>query len=200
MIVSVVAGGWSVKGDQWNLKHLPGHIIAVNDSALYLPKVNTIVSMDRLWTENRWDWLCGKKLPSWIRNAALKRMSTWDLPWLRVFVCDHKSTEFSNESYVLNGTSSGMCGFNLAYKMVPEMIYLFGFDHCNGPNGEKHWFPPYPWVGEEGGTKPAKLKDWANQYRGIAKQCRDAGIRVMNCSSRSLIPEFKKCLPSEVLQ
>jgi hypothetical protein len=199
MIVSVVAGGWSVRGDQWNLKRLPGHIIGVNDAALHLPKVDTVVSMDRLWTENRWDWLEGKQLPSWIRDAALKRVPTRGLSWLRVFVCDHKSTELSNESYVLNGTSSGMCGFNLAYKMVPEVIYMFGFDMRPGPNGEQHWYPPYPWKSGHS-TKPPTLKRWAEEFHTAARQCREAGIRVFNCSSRSLITDFKRCLPSEVMQ
>lgn len=198
-IISVVAGGWSVKGDQWNLKKLPGHIVAVNDAALYLPRVDTVVSMDRLWTENRWDWLCEKKIPSWIRNAALKNCSVLDKPWLHIFVCDHESTEFSSESYTLHGTSSGMCAFNAAYKMMPETILLFGFDMRPGPNNEQHWYPDYPWKSGHS-TKPPTFKQWSKQFRTAAKQCRDAGIKVRNCSSRSLIEDFTKCLPQELVQ
>jgi len=55
--VSVVAGGPSF--GQW-LDHnrLPGTVVAINDAALRLMcRVHYAVSMDRLWTENRWEAL-----------------------------------------------------------------------------------------------------------------------------------------------
>jgi hypothetical protein len=48
----VVAGGWSVS--QVDLSRIPGTIIAINDSAIHLPRFDIVVSMDRLWTEHRW--------------------------------------------------------------------------------------------------------------------------------------------------
>jgi hypothetical protein len=198
-IVSVVAGGWSVRGDLWDLGELPGVVIAVNDSALHLPVVHVVVSMDRLWTENRWDWLCRHKLKSFIRTAALKTLPAKDLPWLHPFECDYTSFEFSSRPFVLNGTNSGECALNLAYQMLPKSILLFGFDHCDGPNGEKHWFPAYPWAG--GGTKPVKFQDWAKHYRSISRQFKAAGIEVLNMSSRSLIKDFRVgCHMDPVLQ
>lgn len=199
MIVSVVAGGYSVRGDGWILEALPGYIIGVNDSALHLPRVDAVVSMDRLWTENRWDWLCEKRYPSWIRGAALKRILPVNYPWLNVFDCDYKSVELSSNPKILNGTNSGMCGFNLAYTMMPRVIALFGMDFCLGPNGEQHWTPPYPWKSGQS-TKPPKLQQWSKQFKVIARQCRDAGIKVFNCSSRSLIEDFEKKTPAEILQ
>lgn len=187
-----------MRGDCWCLKHLPGLIIGINDSALYLPRCDVAVSMDRLWTENRWDWLCGRKIESYIRVAALKSVPfTKDTSWLHPFECDYKSSEFSTKPGILNGTNSGLVGFNLAYTMMPEVIFLFGFDLRSGPNGEKYWHPDHPWGG---GTKPKKLVEWSKEFHTAAKQCRTSGIRVINCSSRSLIADFEKRKPTEVLQ
>jgi len=199
MVVSIVAGGWSVFGDCWVLRSIPGYIIGVNDAAIHLPKVDCVVSMDRLWTENRWDWLCEKKYPAWLRVNALKNVLSRDMSWIHAFVCDHTRTEFSLDQQILNGTNSGMCAFNHAYKMMPEAILLFGFDMRPGPNNEQHWYPDHPWKSGQS-TKTPTLKKWANEFHIAAGQCKRAGIQVVNCSSRSLITDFDRKSPAEVMQ
>jgi hypothetical protein len=196
-VVSVVAGGFSVKGDHWNLDFLPGYVIAVNDSALYLPRVDCIVSMDRLWTEHRWEWLCSRRCETHIRVSALKNVFSKE-NWLHVFECDYQRYEFSTEPRVLNGTNSGECALNQAYKIMPQKVLLFGFDYCPGPNGEQHWFPDYPWKSGKS-TKIAKLKEWSGHYRAISRQFKDAGVEVINMSSRSLIKDFDMCDRSEMV-
>ena len=182
--VSVVAGGWSVL--QVDLKRIPGCIIGVNDSGLYLPRCDIIVSMDRLWAENRYNNLHCMHTETWLRRSAVKNIYTkW--PWLHVFDCDHESTEFSDDHGVLNGTNSGLCAFNKAYQLRPQVIYLFGFDMRPGPHGESYWYARYPW---SKGISTGKLTRWAQQFSSAAKKCRAAGIDVINASSRSLIKEF----------
>jgi hypothetical protein len=148
--ISVVAGGWSVS--QIELARIPGTIIAINDSAIHLPRFDIVVSMDRLWTEYRWAELRRLQRPAHIRRAAMKSMPGEKWPWLRLFDCDHTSPVFTDQVGVLNGTNSGLCGFNLAYQMRPRKILLFGFDMKRGPNGEAHWFPDYPWAKPGGAT------------------------------------------------
>ena len=190
MMVSVVSGGWSVKGDAWDLSEIPGFIIAVNDAALYLPRVNAVVSMDRLWTENRWEWMCEARYESHIRVAALKNVLGRDLSWLHPFQCDYTRFEFSTEQHVLNGTNSGLCAFNAAFKLMPDQLFLYGFDMRLGPNGEQHWYPDYSWKSGHS-TKPGKLKEWASEFHVAARQCKEAGIKVWNMSTRSLITDFE---------
>jgi hypothetical protein len=132
-IVSIVAGGWSVGAV--DLARIPGTIIGINDAALHLPRCDIAVSMDRLWTEYRYEALRAMMKPAHIRRSALqKRPDKW--PWLNSFECDHTTAGLSDQRGVLNGTNSGHCGFNLAYQMRPKQILLFGFDMKRGPNGE----------------------------------------------------------------
>lgn len=173
-IISIVGGGWSVS--QINRELIPGTIIAINDSAIHLPRFDFVVSMDRLWTENRYGELRRMMKPAHIRRSALQNLPhKW--PWLSSFECDHTSHRFSNQPGVLNGTNSGLCGFNLAYQMRPEKLLLFGFDMKLGRNGEAHWYPNYPWSAT-GATKNGKYAEWSKQFESAAELCDIAGIQV----------------------
>lgn len=189
-VISVLAGGWSAS--QVSLRHLPGTIIAVNDSALYAPRWDIAISMDRLWTEHRWEWIGRQSKPIYIRRCALKNCCDEEEPHVIPFECDYKSTQLIDNEGKLNGTHSGFCALNLAYKMRPKEIYLFGFDMQRGPKGEAHWFPQYPWVNGHA-TSTGKLASWATQFDGAAKQLRQAGIRAYICNGAgSAIRSFRR--------
>lgn len=194
--VSVIGGGWSVKSV--DLDSIPGTIIAVNDSAFHAPYCDLIVSMDRLWTEYRWNDLRKRGAVSYLRRSAVQNLDT-KFPWCHIFDCDHTKVEFSDYDRVLNGTSSGMCALNLAYILRPKTVYLFGFDMCRGPNGQAYWYPPYPWT-RTGGTSNGKYADWAKQFARPAKLFENAGIEVLNVSPGSAITAFPKIAPQELLR
>lgn len=177
--------------------NLPGHVIGVNDSAI-LAKCHTAVSMDRLWTEYRWPDLGGIARRAFIRDAALKGIQ--DRPdWLRVFECDYKSTIFSDEPKRLNGTNSGGCALNLAWRLRPRRVFLFGFDMNRSPNGAAYWYKPYPWA-PQGATKSGKYDEWMRQMASIAEQFKAANIEVVNVSATSSIEVFRKITPKEFLK
>jgi hypothetical protein len=174
-IVSIVAGGWSVGAV--DLARIPGTIIGINDAALHLPRCDIAVSMDRLWTEYRYEALRAMMKPAHIRRSALqKRPDKW--PWLNSFECDHTTAGLSDQRGVLNGPNSGHCGINLGYQMRPKQILLFGFDMKRGPNGEPYWYPPYPWSAR-GATSPGKYADWSKHLASAIRQCAAAGIEVL---------------------
>lgn len=196
--VSIIGGGWSVaKAD---LSSAPGLVIGVNDSAIHA-RCNIAVSMDRLWSEHRWQQLrVGLRIGSlrqvWLRRAAAKNIdqNERDL-WL--FECSHKSTEFSEHQGTLNGTNSGMCAFNLAYQLRPERIWLYGFDMNRGPKGRAYWYEPYPWSAK-GATTSGKYKEWSKQFDDAAAKCKAAGIKVFNVSPTSAITSFEKIAPKDL--
>lgn len=196
-VVSVVAGGWSFVGEGWDKCILPGQVIAVNDAAIHLPHPDIIVSMDRLWTENRWDQICARRLPTYLRRAAVQNKDWERLPFIQVFECDHETNPvlMSPGPSTLNGTNSGICGINKAYTMRPQEIWLFGFDMQLGPSNQAHWYPPYAWSTSTG---PKRLQEWSTQFGVIARQCRAAGIKVVNASSRSLIRDFERATPRDL--
>jgi hypothetical protein len=185
--VTVLAGGWSAS--QLDLHKLPGFVIAVNDAAIYAPRVDALVSMDRIWTENRFDKICRFARPVWLRRSTLKNIHSDGLDDIHLFECDHTSTTLSDEPNTLNGTHSGFCALNLAYQMRPAELYLVGFDMKRGPNNEAHWFPQYPWV-EGHATGEKRLAEWGAQFDTAAHQLRAAGIATFLCGTTSAVHSF----------
>lgn len=153
--------------------------------------------MDRLWTEKRWDHLCSRRIPTYLRRAAVQNLNAASLRWVKIFECDHETNPvlMSEDPEVLNGTNSGICGINLAFTMMPKEIWLFGFDMQLGPRSERHWYPDYSW---SKGTGPKRLQEWSTQFGVISRQCKSAGIKVINASSRSLIKDFERSTPTDL--
>lgn len=220
--VSVVAGGWSFT--QVDQSRIPGRIIAINDAAVHLKRrPDEIVTMDRLWTEHRWAWLVGQRIHTHARRSALQNVGlhsgdvhakifdlidTVDWPaWLNMFDCDNETVEFEPDRYpesvhgfsrypsFLNGTNSGTCGLNRAWQMRPKDLYLFGFDMKVGPNGEKHWWPDYPYAYTTSGKR---FKAWVGEFDRITKQFKDIGTKVWNVSEYSALNHFPKLRPNEL--
>jgi hypothetical protein len=194
--VSVVAGGWSVS--EVNLNAIPGRIIAINDSCIYLPHWDETVTMDRLWAEYRWDYLHSQHQSTYFRRTCMKHIPRANWPWLHIYDNDNKSVIFSHEVNRLNGSNSAVCGLNRAYQCWPQRLLLFGFDMQVGPNGESHWYPGYPWTPRGGSTKPGRFKTWASEFDAIAVQFEEMGTQVINVSSRSLIKAFQTAHPREL--
>lgn len=174
--IAVIAGGWSAS--RLDLRKVPGSVIAVNDSALYAPRVDIIVSMDRLWVENRFEQVSRFGKPTYVRRGNLRNVTAPIGEHVLEFDCDHTSTEMSDAYLTLNGTNSGMCALNLAYQRRPDRLLLIGFDGGLGPRGEKHWFPDYPWK-SGGGSKPRTLERWDAQLAGLMSRCIAAGIETI---------------------
>lgn len=192
--ISVLAGGWSAK--ILDLSRLPGLVIAINDSAIKSPKVDIIVTMDRLWLESRWKDLCVLQKPAWARPAALTHI--FERPsWLTVFECNYKTVVFSDESKHLNGTNSAFCALNLAYQMRPKRIVLFGFDMSRSQQGEDHWHAAYPWKSK--GTSDGKYAMWAKQFQEVSNSFLIAKIEVLNASMDSKIMAFPRVQAATVL-
>lgn len=174
--VTVVGGGWSVK--LIDLERLPGKIIAVNDSAIHLPRCDYIVTMDRLWHENRWKQLVAMRKPTWIRVNAVKSAPVHEhKDWITLFKNDNGLTnKMSWDPDTLNGSNSGACGVNLAYHLMPEHAFIVGLDMSRGPAGP-YWYPPYPWA-PAGATKPGTYRSWGQLLEKYVLQFRERGIHV----------------------
>lgn len=192
--VTILGGGWSVSAV--DLGALCGFVIGVNDAAVYYGHPDAVVSMDRLWTEHRWEWLRARQGATWLRRSAVQNCPhRWTE--LQVFECDNESTEFSDDHGTLNGTNSGMCALNLAWLIQPRRVFLLGFDMNRSPAGRAYWHPPYPWTRPEGATTEGKYKAWAKQYDRAAQRFAAAGIKVFNVSPKSALQSFKKIQPSD---
>lgn len=176
--MSIIAGGWSARNV--DLAALPGTIICVNDAAMHAPRCDIIVSMDRLWLENRWAALEHLELPAFVRLTAMHNMlENLYRPWVHPFECRHERSEFGSHLCSLNGPNSGHCALNLAFVMKPKRITLVGFDMGRGPNGENYWFPPYSWASAGGGTSNKRYAEWRAMWQRGLDQCLAAGIELV---------------------
>lgn len=206
--ITVVGGGWSVLNIA--LDRLCGRVIAVNDSAVLLPRWDYAVSMDRLWAEHRIDQLVIRSTETtppreiWLRRSALQNLTTYvaSWPWVRSFECDHMSSVFSVIVGRLNGTNSGFCALNLAWQLRPRRVFLLGFDMTRHPHSNRaYWYPPYPWVtAPSGATTGGKYSKWSKEFRGAAASFRRIGCDVFNVSPTSAIDAFPKITPAQYLK
>lgn len=199
MIVSVIAGGWSFR--EVAHSRVPGWVIAVNDAMLWLQRpVNSIVTMDRLWIENRWESCEHRGIETYARENTLKNIR--ERPeWLHPYKCDRQTTLFGGlDPLTLNGRNSGACAINLAHIMHPTELYLFGFDMCRSPEGKAHWYKPYEWgnKGDAGQTGTGAYREWARDFAAYASQFEDIGTKVYNVSPDSAITAFKKVSAEEI--
>lgn len=195
-VVSVLASGWSAR--VIDLSRLPGLVVAVNSAGIFAPRVDEIVSMDRLWTEHYWPDLNRMGKPTWLRQACLTNI-TERPAWLHLYFCDWQSNVMAGAQQFMNGTNSGMVALNRAFKLQPKRVVLFGFDMGRCPKTKAaYWHEPHPWR-PNGATSNGKYAEWARQFDEAAKQFAKAGIEVLNASPKSRIPAFKKVDPQKVL-
>lgn len=194
-VVSIIGGGWSLRelGDPGRAR-IPGFKIGVNDSML-LANCDTGVSMDRLWLENRIERANERVQSLWARRSALVNVKK-HYAFVRRFECDHETALLADKPGWLNGPNSGHCALNLAYKMRPKSIVLWGFDFNRSPTGEVYWYDPYPWSKPNpGGMHPV----WATMMAAPLRQCREVGVEVLNASPSSAIGGTKKVDPWTLL-
>lgn len=212
--VVVVAGGWSVSQfdkEALNKRLTRTQSIGVNDSALLLACRNAL-SMDRLWTEGRWATTKAlfKLDRIWIRKGVVKNMTLPD----EVHQFEHTgdTVSMATELGKLNGSNSGTCAVNLAYQWCRNSVglegaarasnrkvFLLGFDMQDGPNGEKHWYPNYPWR-PNGATKPGNFQQWAREFWSINECFKQIGVPLINVNFRSAIKDLCQITPEEFLE
>lgn len=179
--IIILAGGASIGA--YDLKGLEkrGTVIGVNDSFLNFPECFAGVTMDRVWMEARADRVISSGKPFFVRNAAVKFIQDKaQAENIRLFECE-ETNEMSFDPEQLNGTSSGMCAFNLALQLKPDVIYLFGFDMNGGRWYEydfKNWDP-----------KGNKFTKWIRQFEEIAEKIK---VPVLNVNHMSAL----KCFPT----
>jgi hypothetical protein len=210
--ITVVAGGWSVANVA--VDQLAGRVIAVNDSALYLPRWDYALSMDRLWAEHRLERVLELSDPAkvlrndpgrvWMRENAVQNLEHLKHA-VTMFRCDNETDEFARDQVRggvarLNGRSSGGCALNLAWHLRPARVFMLGFDMNRSPRGHAHWYPPYPWSTTAGSTTNGKYAAWAQGFELARKAFDEIRCEVFNVSPSSAIDSFRKITPATYLK
>lgn len=183
--------------DRLKIIHEKGHALAVNDTYRYCtPEV--IFSIDATWTSKRLEEIPTMPCPVVVSfGEAHPRPVTKNLTYIEA-VGRQKVALLSNNPLLLtNGLNSGHGALGYAYLRGARVIYLLGFDMKQGTQGRSHFHEGYDWYAP-GNTK-ALYPAWASIMDDAARQLRDTGVKVWNCSNDSAITEFPYKSYSEVL-
>lgn len=190
-IINVIAGGPSIREMNLDMDKVldTGFTIGVNQSCVDYD-VDCALTMDRLFMENRYELLKSKGIETHFRRCAWKLGHTWEQ--LNLFEGDIESEFMSDKEHILAGNNSGACGINLAYKMRPRKIFLFGFDMRVGTDGRHHHHNEYEWGKKK--LSDSKYHHWTkdNRFLNIMNQCREQGIEIFNVSPNSKISHIPK--------
>lgn len=191
--ITIIGGGWCA--GLIDLGKARGLVIGVNDAALLAPKVDIILSMDRLWVEHRWERFANLRKTTYLREGTLRNISGWETrAWINQYKCDIKTTRPSADPSQLNGDNSGSVAGNLAYHFRPRKLWLMGIDLSRGPNGEPYWYPPYEW-NLKGATKLGKYREWAHNLTPLAAAFAKIGCEVICVTNSKEMRMFNKMSP-----
>jgi hypothetical protein len=88
-----------------------------------------------------------------------------------------------------SGGNSGFQALNLAIQWGARKILLVGYDMSDASGA--HWYGRNNWIGANN-PNGHNFKRWIAAFETAAKQCRELGVEVVNCSPWSALACFPK--------
>jgi hypothetical protein len=183
--VVLVAGGPSLRGFDFNrLLAFDAWIVGVNESIFCLPRCDAGVTVDKVFTKERFVQLkekiaggmemiiaTGANVPGPIDATILGRLLTNKLS--------------AKPDLIVTCGTSGYGALNVAFLKRAKHVLLLGYDYS--ADGAHH-HEDYPW------HKPPKRADcwgfWAKFYDSTVPQLQQARVDVFNASPKSAIKAF----------
>lgn len=184
----IIASGPSAGRE--NLEPLAGWpVIAVNDCWRLYPDAAILYACDEQWwdryhrdTEN----FTGQRWTQ-SREAAQK--------YFLEYIEGRSGAGFSTTSgLILHNWNSGAQAMQLAWQFGARRLVLVGFD-CGPMDGKVHWFGDHP----RGLINESPWQMFVTGFEQMAKDCKEAGIEVINTSLRSKLSAFEKMSLVEAL-
>lgn len=200
--ITIIAGGHSAAGIDFNRFALAGYILACKDSYFHVKQATGCFTMDRRWNIHRLQKL--KEMDAEVfasakhwgyKHPGIPPVAPWERVKLIKVHVDRPG--LSTDPTCLHGKNSGFAALNLAYHCKPRRIFLFGFDLTIPPGANEHWYETYEW------RQPRKnyngYKSWAQDHDHAAPLFKQAGIEVYNVSNISLINSYKVITVDEAM-
>lgn len=181
---AIIAGGPSLTEEQcmqvasWYAQSHTHKVIAINTSFRRALFADMLYACDKRWWDSYYD-----EVIAGMRGDAL--LFTQDKPaadkYRLGFVMSSSAKGLSRKPGLIHqGMSSGFQAINLAFLAGVRDFVLLGYD-CKGT----HWH----------GDHPTPLKAslphtrWIEHFATLARDLRDEGVRIVNCSPDTAIPE-----------
>jgi hypothetical protein len=181
----VLGGGASLKEQVPLLGKLRGRIIAIKQTVYHRPNADVMLLASREDPK-----ICKKFFPLFKGKRMICRSN---YPGMPAGTCHLRRTNggaYSRDPQLVGGLDAGATAINLAALFGAKEIILLGLDMCGGRWVKGHPLPVIPpWHFQ------LHLEGLAKMAPELAKD----GIRVVNCSPISAIPDFEKRPLSEFL-
>ncbi len=187
----ILASGPSLTAEQvLTVENAEVKTIAVNSTVYKMAIPDVAYAGDLLWLKanhNKIDVGRATKTARWTcdRSAAER----YGLNWIKGVNREGLSRE---SKWINTNGNSGFQAINLAYLFGVRRILLLGFDMCLGVNGERHHHPDHPAPMVQAQT----FGDWLYKANFLARDLKDAGCEVINCSGRTALT----CWPRSTIE
>ena len=182
--VVIIAGGPSLTEEQcalaatWQLRGPQNVVIAINTSFRRAPAATMLYACDTKWWDTYYDEV--------IRTVAAKTLLfTQDKPAAQKYGLGHIASAPARglsrkPGLIHQGMSSGFQAINLAFLAGARDFVLLGYD-CKST----HWHGDHP----PGLKSTLPHARWIEHFATLARDLRDEGVRIVNCSPDTAIPE-----------
>lgn len=188
----IAATGPSLTQEDVDYVRGKARLICVNSAVILASWADAVYSADQRWWDHH-DGLPGFRGQKWTQSDWENRDA--GTPWGLSVVQHRKGCGLCRDPEAING--GGMGGYQalgLAYHFGCNPIYLLGYDMTmNG--GKTHFFGDYP--------PPMNVRlildNYVSVYGPMAKDLRDDGIQVVNCSVSTKLHTFPQRRLADVL-
>lgn len=187
--VAIIAGGPSLTEEQcaqvaaWQLRGPQNIVIAINTSFRRAPAATMLYACDTKW----WDAYYEEVIAT---VSAETLLFTQDKPAAQKYglgyIASAPARGLSRKPGLIHqGMSSGFQVINLAFLAGARNFVLLGYD-CKGT----HWHGDHP----PGLKSTLPHARWIEHFATLARDLRDEGVHIVNCSPGTAIPEsmFKR--------
>ena len=95
---------------------------------------------------------------------------------------------------IYHGRNSGYQAIGLAYMWGAARVLLLGYD-MQHTGGKAHWFGDHP----RGLNNATGAATWAEQYSYLAKDAKEVGLEIVNCSRETALKCFRRSTIDDAL-
>jgi hypothetical protein len=169
--------------DAFKLACFGWHVIVVNNTWQMIPTAEVLYASDGPW----WDRFLPQvrreyKGECWTRSRFHAHRDK-----LHFVQCSDEPGLTTKPGFVFSGSNSGYQAVNLAYLFGAKEILLVGYD-MQRTYGMSHWHGDH----HGGLSQQMPMETWVIKFEQLAKDLRERGVRVVNCSIETALTCFDR--------
>lgn len=152
--------------------------ITTNTSWQAYPQADVYYACDHLWWKHHFKFITHKDR-CWTQDR--QSAERYPIKWVR-----QEARDGLGQTAIRVNGNSGFGAINLAYLFGARRILLLGFD-MQEVGGAKHWHPDHP----APLVQRLLFREWLHKSTILARELREAGCEVVNCTPGSALTVFR---------